>query len=201
MTKGLGIADIGKYLGFPMEMSSGNASSFQFLIDKFRARLEGWQADFLSKPGRMVLIDFMLNTIPSYIMQCMLLPPSTYNALDGINGNFLWGSYEERRRMHLVNWGMVTLPRDKGGLGILRNESRDLALLGSLAWRTLSEDRPWAKLTRNRGRNGWDQYKGNSLNKTALLVGSRVVSVGSKWGLGTGESGILDVFRGGTNLH
>lgn len=65
--------DIGKYLGFPMDLSSSRASSFNFIIDKVKDKLSGWKANLISWAGRVVLINSILNTIPSHIMQCTYL--------------------------------------------------------------------------------------------------------------------------------
>lgn len=74
--------DLGKYLGFPLNLSSGSLASFNFLIYRVKDKLEGWRAELLSKLGRVVLINSVLNAIPSHIMQCTLIPKKVCNSLD-----------------------------------------------------------------------------------------------------------------------
>ena len=41
-------------------------------------------------------------------MQCAYLPINICNKIDMIVRKFLWGTSEEKRKMHLVNWDKVT---------------------------------------------------------------------------------------------
>lgn len=79
------------------------------MVDKVRKRLANWKTHFLSKAGRIVLIESTLNSIPLY-----LLPKATLNELDQICNNFLWGG----KKMHLVGKDHTFLPKEKGGLGL-----------------------------------------------------------------------------------
>ena len=68
--------------------------------------------------GRCVLSNSVTSTIPAYIMQGIILHARIHNALDKINRNFIWGSIEVKRKIHLVGWDKVTSHKDEGGLGI-----------------------------------------------------------------------------------
>ena len=57
------------------------------------------------------------------------------------------GSTEEKRRMHLVRWETVTLPKELGGLGLHNMKDRNNVLLAKLCWRLAGEqEAPWAKM-------------------------------------------------------
>ena len=80
-------------------------------------------------------------------MQGALLPPKVCSEIDRANSNFLWGSTPEKRRLHLVNWNAVTLPKEHGGLDLHESRPRNLTLLTKLNWRLLFEDSsPWAQV-------------------------------------------------------
>lgn len=67
--------------------------------------------------------------------------------VDKLIRDFLWGSIEERRMLHLVRWSTVTLPKELGGLGLYGLKDRNNALLAKLCWRLASEqEAPWAKM-------------------------------------------------------
>ena len=51
-------------------------------------------------------------------MQCHFLPAKVCDSVDKMMRDFIGGSTEERRRMHLVRWNTVTMPKDLGGLGL-----------------------------------------------------------------------------------
>ena len=57
------------------------------------------------------------------------------------------GSTEEKRRLHLVRWETVTLPKELGGLGLHNMKDINNALLAKLCWRLACEqEAPWAKM-------------------------------------------------------
>lgn len=68
--------DLGIYLGAPMLHQRISKNSFQFLIDRMRAKLSGWKAKNLSMAGRITLAQSTLANIPGYVAQSTLLPAS-----------------------------------------------------------------------------------------------------------------------------
>lgn len=123
--------NLGTYPGFPMQMASGSPGTFNFQLDKIKSKLQGWQAKFLSAAGRTVLINSILSSIPIDVMRCTLIPQNTCQLTYRLNRSFLWGSSKNHRKLHLVNWRTITLPKNQGGLGIPRAEGKNLALLGN----------------------------------------------------------------------
>ena len=65
---------IGTYLGTPIFTTRRTTSSYQYLVDNIRKRIEGWQAKYLSMVGRATLIKASVTSIPIYAMQITLLP-------------------------------------------------------------------------------------------------------------------------------
>uniref|UniRef100_A0A2N9GG55 RNase H type-1 domain-containing protein n=1 Tax=Fagus sylvatica TaxID=28930 RepID=A0A2N9GG55_FAGSY len=60
--------------------------------------------------------------------------------------NFLWGSSEDKKKMHMVGWDKICQPKKDGGLGLYSSKPRNLALLAKLNWRLIDEkDSLWAK--------------------------------------------------------
>ena len=86
----------------------------------------------LSKAGRLVLAKSAATPIAEYYMQCHSLPTKVYDSIDEMMRDFIWGSMEERRRMHMVRWSTVTLPKDLGGLGLYSMKHRNEAILAKL---------------------------------------------------------------------
>lgn len=146
----LGILETNKfdrYLGFPLKFADRGTNDFNFIIHKMQKKLSGWQASLLSLAGRRVLIQSSSNPIPDYVMQGALLPAKVGTEIDRANRNFLWGSTPKKRRLHLVNWNTITLPKEHGGLGLHESKPRNLALPTKLNWRLFFEDSsPWEQV-------------------------------------------------------
>lgn len=67
--------------------------------------------------------------------------------LDKLNRDFLWSSDLEKRKLHLVEWQKVILPKDKGGLGIHTARVSNESLLAKLVWKILrKENTVWQAL-------------------------------------------------------
>lgn len=89
----------------------------------------------LDMAGRTTLIKATLNVIPNHIMQIIPLPTNLISRLKSYQKNFLWGSTPQKRRLHLINWHVITTNKDQGGLGIQRLKDKNDALLAATAWR------------------------------------------------------------------
>ena len=105
-------------MGFPLKQPGSNGHDFDFIIDRVKSKLAGWKSNLLSMAGSCVLTNSVTSAIPAYIMQGTILPTRIHNGLDKINRNFIWGSTEVKRKIHLVGWDKVTSHKEEGGLGI-----------------------------------------------------------------------------------
>ena len=86
-----------------------------------------------------------------YVIQGAALPTHLCDKLDKINKDFLWGTKQEWKRMHLVGWSKITKAKEEEGLGIHATRARNLALLAKLNWRLYMEkDALWAKVILNK---------------------------------------------------
>jgi len=82
-------------------------------------------------------------------------PASTLENLDKMSRSFLWGSTAEKRKLHLVAWDRVCLPKDEGGLGIRSAKQMNMALLSKVGWRLIHEKASlWAKILSGKYRVG-----------------------------------------------
>ena len=80
-------------------------------------------------------------------MQCSILPPKIVKCVDKLNRDFLWGSTENNKKIHMVNWKKVRKPQKDGGLGLQATKEKNTALLAKLNWRMHREkDSLWARV-------------------------------------------------------
>ena len=92
---------MGTYLGFPLHTTI-KSNDFNHILDRLNAKLTGWKAKYLSLVGRRILAKYVLESIPTHLMQCTYIPIRVCNKIDGIIRSFIWGSVEENRKIHLV---------------------------------------------------------------------------------------------------
>jgi hypothetical protein len=81
-------------------------------------RLTGWKKLYLSKGGRVTLVNSTLSNLPTYYLSLFPVLVSVANRIEKIQIDFLWGGMGHEPKMHLVNWDQVRHPLRAGGLGI-----------------------------------------------------------------------------------
>ena len=142
---------LGKYLGFPIKHSS-MSQDFGFIVERIQSRLVGWKANLLYFAGRLVLIQSVITTIPNYAMQCVALLRNLHS-VEKLSQNFLWGSTDNKNKLHMVSWKKTTKPKREGGLGIHAAKAKNIALLAKLNWRLKTETSSlWAKVLNHKNR-------------------------------------------------
>ena len=53
--------------------------------------------------GRVVLIKLILSALPIYLMSNYVIPKAILLKLEGVIRNFLWGSMDSSRRIHILS--------------------------------------------------------------------------------------------------
>ena len=138
---------LGKYLGFSIIYKGRSASDFHFLTEKIQAKLAGWKTRLLTPTGKLVLIKAAVTLVSEYMMQCFSIPIKICNTIDKITRDLLWGSSDEKRKLHMVSWKKITVPKELGGLGVFSMQDRNHALLAKFCWRIASESStPWPQM-------------------------------------------------------
>ena len=123
------------YLGLPLSNKAFHKSTYLPLIHRLNSKLAGWAAAHLSVAGRIVLLNAVLSSLPTYYMTVMRLPQWVIKAIDKIRRHFLWhGVSEQSKKIHLANWELVTTPKSLGGLGVPDLGTFNSAILMKWQW-------------------------------------------------------------------
>jgi len=139
--------NFGKYLGFPIFLKRPTHSDFQFIIDNLNFKLAGWKTNFLNIAGRTSLAKASLCSIANHVMQYISLPRKITNQINRLQRNFVWGTTNTKKKLHLVSWDTITKHKYKGGLGMHKAEVKNSAMHASLAWRLFKNHKtPWANV-------------------------------------------------------
>ncbi|KAL9286103.1 putative RNA-directed DNA polymerase [Arabidopsis thaliana] len=188
--------ELGKYLGMPILQRRINKDTFGEVLERVSSRLAGWKGRSLSFAGRLTLTKSVLSLIPIHTMSTISLPQSTLEGLDKLARVFLLGSSAEKKKLHLVAWDRVCLPKSEGGLGIRTSKCMNKALVSKVGWRLINDRYSlWARILRSKYRVGelndrtWVEKKRPcSSTWRSVVAGLReVVSRGSRWVVGNGR--------------
>ena len=107
-----------KYLGMPLGGNPCCGDFWEPVISKVAKRLDGWKRVFLSKKGRLTLIEVVLLVIPTYYLSLFRMPSGVIKEVEKIMRNFLWKGVDGDGGDHLVSWKEVSRVKCKGGLGM-----------------------------------------------------------------------------------
>ncbi|KAA3459207.1 reverse transcriptase [Gossypium australe] len=82
----LEVQNLGFYLGVPLLHSRVTKSTFSFVVEKIRHKLNSWNARKLSIAGKVTLAQSVLLFIPNYFMQSMLIPKGVCAEIERLIG-------------------------------------------------------------------------------------------------------------------
>ncbi|RVX02345.1 putative ribonuclease H protein [Vitis vinifera] len=95
------------------------------------------------------------------------MPKSVARRLEKLQIDFLWGGGNGEKKAHLVNWEMVCVDKEKGGLGLRKLARLNKALLGKWIWRfACAKEELWKKVLEAKyGQEdfGWRTRKANGV--------------------------------------
>ena len=95
--------NLGKYLGFPIKHPRSTSQDINFVVERVQNKLQGWKTNLLLMASRVVIAQSILLEILAYVMQGCMLPTRILNNLDKVSRNFVWGSMEDHRKLHMVS--------------------------------------------------------------------------------------------------
>ncbi|GKU90507.1 hypothetical protein SLEP1_g4496 [Rubroshorea leprosula] len=145
-----------KYLGIPAGGNHRKVALWKPLLESFKKKLASWKGQNLSLGGCITLLNFVLSSLPVYLISAYEIPKGILYYLDKIHRNFLWGGLGEEKKIKWVSWERVCRKKECGGLGVKDLRKFNLALMGKW-WGRLAkvEEGLWGKVIREKyGENG-----------------------------------------------
>ena len=164
---------------------------------------------FLSRGGRLPLIESILSSVLIYFLSLFKIPVSVAKEIESLMRDFLWEGCNDEVGDHLVAWKKVCLPKVYSGLGLGNLVRRNKSLLFKWLWRfPLEKYALWYAVIKSKyelNENQWDSginHMGTHRNPwkfISSLYGEFHSWVAFKVGNGTKLRFWDDVWREGWN--
>lgn len=127
------------HLGHPLILPAKNRSAaYNFVLDRFMAKLPTYKANMLSHAARLELIKSVFSAIPVYYMSNILFSKKFIAKLTAIIRGFWWTGIREdssSRSLCLRAWKDICTSKKEGGLGIRNLQAVNQGLVLAAAWR------------------------------------------------------------------
>jgi len=169
-------------------------ATFKFRKDHIRNKINSWSSRCLLHAGREVLIKYVLQSIPSYVMSVFLLSGSLINEIEKMLNSFWWGhNLANSRGLHWLSLERLSVPKVFGGMGFKGLKAFNMAMVGKQAWKLVST--PESLITRLLKAKYFPRsdYFGASIGHNPSYVwrsiwsAKDVIRRGFQWNIGTSE--------------
>ena len=122
-----------QYLGLPLNLGRIRMVHLQYIQDRAKGKIAGWQGKLITVAGRKELIRSVVTSLPVYLITAIKPPKKFIKELDKLRHRFLWaGDRQLTGGKCKVARTKVCTPTVNGGLGIKDLEAfgRSLRLRG-----------------------------------------------------------------------
>ncbi|KAL9676805.1 hypothetical protein QQ045_005025 [Rhodiola kirilowii] len=100
-----------RYLGFPLTSRYISAHNCPVIIHRITKMLGFWSNRFLSRAGRRVLIQSVLQAIVFCWARICILSKTVLKTINAICARFLWNGCSTGRGIHLLSWDTACLDK------------------------------------------------------------------------------------------
>ncbi|XP_026419520.1 uncharacterized protein LOC113315459 [Papaver somniferum] len=155
-----------KYLGVMLNPGMIRAKHVWGCVEMLQENSAGWKGKLLSFQERLVLMKFVLCSIPIHNMFVYKWPKKVLKESEKIIRNFLWSGDPSVRKTLTLKWEKTCSPLSEGGLGIIELKDINKSMLMKLCWRIQNGNDECAKLFQGKfqDKNGnWIEYYTKSL--------------------------------------
>lgn len=128
------------YLGMTLGENSNSVDIWNDVMEKCEEKLARWKTQNLSFGGRLILINSVLDSLPTYMMTLFPIPARVVKRLDGIRRKFVWHGNKEWEGFNLVKWKVVITIKKVNGMRIKNLKVQSKALRIKWLWKFANEN-------------------------------------------------------------
>ncbi|XP_072077829.1 uncharacterized protein [Arachis hypogaea] len=92
-----------RYLGISLGANPRLVKTWKPIIDKVEDKLSLWKARSLNKAGKLVLIKYVLNSLPIYYLSLYKMPKTVAEKIIGLQRRFLWSKEDGNSGMPMLD--------------------------------------------------------------------------------------------------
>lgn len=116
------------YLGVPLEGKPLSKNFWADISEKIYRKINNRKYSYLSKGGKITLINSTLASFPTYQLSIFKVPTNVCKTIEKTWRNFIWKNSVDKNNIHLMRWSVITGSKENGGLGINRVAVTSFAL-------------------------------------------------------------------------
>lgn len=110
------------YLGMRLGNKHIDVEIWDNIVEKTEKGWPDGRHNTFSLEVRHILINSVLDSIPTYVVSPFSLPAKVAKKLDKLRRDFLWHGCKENKGYNLVKWEIVLQSKERGGMGIRSEE-------------------------------------------------------------------------------
>jgi hypothetical protein len=107
------------YLGLPLSNTKPTVQDCLPLVHIVERRLVSTSI-FLNQGGKLRLVNSVLSSLPTFYMCSIKAPIDILNQVDKYRRHYLWTGGDIHAKKTLAAWKLVSRPKSKGGLGVIK---------------------------------------------------------------------------------
>jgi len=162
-----------KYLGVPLTDKPLHKIIWEPIINKMQDKIRKWKIKSLNLAGRLVLTKVVLQSIPIFMLSALPAPKGVLQQMRTIQRDFILGKGEERKKLALVAWDKLCIPKSHGGLGLDDPNVLSKVLGAKLWWHWVKEPKAqWAHVWKEKYSSTWQENY--HIRMTRTIKGSHI---------------------------
>ena len=135
-----------RLLGIPMGFDVSLKDRWNWVLEKFKAKLALWKGYQSSLASRLFVLNHYILPATIFFLSCWRPPQAHIRKVISIATSFLWGGTGFDRKIAKVSYKCCILPKHLGGLGLMDISKMSVKLASKWVVRSIDSIDYWALL-------------------------------------------------------